>query len=176
MLPSLSRSLRAFHADHRRYRGTKTVFGRVMLTGDSLSYEAHTAGATAKPLDALVLGKNRPRASNVDVVGGGRGIAADMAEVSSNMRASHAGQKHLAETVMSNAVARQRSRSSDRHGGSSEPWLRISYRKRRRIRWIEFGADDRPITSCDWTMRIRVPIVQTSDESALSLRSRACEI
>jgi 2-polyprenyl-6-methoxyphenol hydroxylase-like FAD-dependent oxidoreductase len=48
----------------------KTVFGRVMLTGDSaFVVRPHTAGATAKAAyDALVLGKNLGRArSNVDV-------------------------------------------------------------------------------------------------------------
>ena len=48
----------------------KTVFGRVMLTGDSaFVVRPHTAGATAKAAyDALVLGKNLGSArSNVDV-------------------------------------------------------------------------------------------------------------
>ena len=54
----------------------KTVFGRVMLTGDSLRSEAAHRGRCCA-YDALVLGESRQRALERRCrVGGGRGIAA----------------------------------------------------------------------------------------------------
>jgi len=62
--------------------------------------------------------------------------------------------KHLAENCKSNALPKQRSSPSDRHGAQQRGLCAAGFltEKRCRIRWIEFGPMTGPITSCDWTM------------------------